>query len=443
MFWGLFDIALTAIDTAFYMLLLITHLGLKGSMKKGYSFLCGAFIVFTVFTYNYLTQNSVYSIFLALGMVIIYSVFLTKGKWFFKIFWIVFPAILMVCIEAMALSALLTANPEALTVSYALPSMYRIQLAAIAKVLQIALLFFLIRLKLDLEHFGYSELLILIAPALVGTGVVFSQVQGLYDGRIIDPLVPLLASSVLLGFNLLILWLITFIDKKNKKICDYELQRQELKTKSYEHFSSAIEKFVDFQEGVDEITKDSWIALKDEYSMLRRDYRIDQYKMILSKVTQLKQSFNMIYRTGDALLDTALSSMDALARKKDIRIESNIDFPDEYKYESGFIGSILVHVLGNAIEIVDSVDDIECEKIIELSVEVNSEAIKIIVANPADKLTEMRMEEKDSYPALKVVQSMISRYKGTIEAKCEYYYFDVEIELPLSSIVVDTEKVKC
>jgi len=61
--WGMFEVALTVIDTAFFMLILNGQIGVKNPIKKIYAFLYGVFVVALIFVYNFFTQSSPSSVF--------------------------------------------------------------------------------------------------------------------------------------------------------------------------------------------------------------------------------------------------------------------------------------------------------------------------------------------------------------------------------------------
>jgi len=431
--WGSFEVVITIIDVAYCILILNAQLTLKGSIKKSMIFLYGALIAVSILVFNYFTQNSVSSVFMAIGMFIIYSAIFIKGKWTFKLFWIGFPMILLFCIEILAVTILAIIQPETLTLDFSLPESQRIQLASLAKIFQLGLLYFLIRIKLRLEQFGPKLLVLLVVSPILSIFFMFSMYESLLDGRIADPMIPFQIALGLLTINLIILWMIKIIDKKNAEILEHKLQsqKQDLRIKNYEQLYATYEKFKTYQDRIDEIMTDLWGVLKYDNAFADRKTRMDNYDAILYKITHLRQNSNMIYCIDDEILNMVLSSRDDLAKKKNIIIEPVIEISVEHSYDSGVIGSILMIVLDNAIETVGSIEDIDGEKAIALSIEIENDTCKITVENPADKMIEYQNLMEYQGIALRVAHELAARYGGRLTTSCEDYYFTAEVNLPL------------
>jgi len=207
-------------------------------------------------------------------------VFFTKGKMLFKIFWVLFPLILMVCIEAVAFSTMLITQPEVLVLYLALPSMYRIQIAIISKAFQIIVLLFLLKYKLRLERFGGISLAPPIVSAICGISLIFMLVYMLYDGRMHDPTAALVASLAFLAVNLLILWMAAIVDTKSQRILANSLEEleadhreredklesiyRELLSDPNNRFKNCKANLEEFESRINE-RRESWAALREKH----------------------------------------------------------------------------------------------------------------------------------------------------------------------------------
>jgi len=434
-----FTSVVVIIDVAYYLLILNAQLGLKGSAKKGLGVLCGALIVLSIVVYNYFTNNSASSVFIAIIMLIAYSAIFTNGKWVFKLFWVGFPIILLACIEMLAFSALVTIHPDALTLDLTPSGTYYYVAASASKILQIGLLYLLVRVKLHLEQFGYYILIPLTATPIISIFYMFSLYEGMLGGRS-DPAFPFRAAFAFLAVNLLLLWTIKIINNKNAIILEHQLQyqKQDLKIKNYELLYATYEKFKGYQEQVDEIMTDLWEVLKYDNSFADRETRVANYNKILFKITALQQTSNIMHCIDDEVLNMILSSRHDLAKKKGIIIEPKVVLSFEHSYDSSVIGGMLMIVLDNAIEMVDSLYNVQGDKVIALSIEVENDICEILVENPADRMIEYKslMDHQDI--ALRVAKDMAARYEGgSLTTSCEDYYFSVKIVLPLPLAEID------
>jgi len=447
---------MVVVDIVYYILVLNAQLGLKdsvkvlnarvdfkGSVKKITISLYGVFAAFSIMLYNYFTNNSVFSFFIIAAMLVMYSAIFLRDKWIFKLFWVGFSIILLFCIEIFVLSTILTFQPNAVdSTSFGI---YYIAGVA-SKILQVGLLYLLVRIKLNLEQFGYNILVLLAATPILSIFFMFPMWENLLDGS--DPVFPFRTSLVLLAINLIIIWLITIINKKNAQILDHQLKSltQELRIKNYEQLFATHEKFKGYQDHVDQIMTGLWGVLRDDYGLKDRKERVESYKGILAQITQLKQNSNLMFCVDDEILNVVLSSKDDLARKKGIIIEPEIMIdPEEDSYDSGIIGSILMIVLDNAIQTVDSIDDIEGEKIINLAVKIEDEVCEIIIENPADRMIELIKTVEHQGAALRVAGELAERCNGSLTTNCEDYYITtkVEIPLPMSDLKIQPQGVLC
>ncbi|MCL2580462.1 MAG: hypothetical protein FWE32_10615 [Oscillospiraceae bacterium] len=446
--WGIFEFAILAIDVAYFTLILNYQLGLKHSNKKSTTYPCAFLIIFLIgFTFNYLNDNSASSLFLFGGLYAAYSALLTNGKWLFKAFWIGFPVLLMMCFELFATAILLAIHPEVSVADFSLLGTYRVQGAVISRVVQIFVLLVLLRNKLHLEQIGYVILLPLaIFPFLSAAGMIWLHADML-EGRVTNPTTPLLISLILLVFNLAVIWLVIIINQKSEMIKDHELQtqKQELKIKNYQQLMATHQKFKSYQEAVDEIMANLWKMLKDEYALMDRDMQISAHQMVLLQITQLRQSFNLAYCTGDEILDVVLSSRDNIVREKGIKLQVKFNLPETHDFNSSIIGGVLTHVLDNAIDTVDAVGNMDSEKIIELSIEVENEFCEIIAEYPADRLTELKTLLEHHSIALCIATGIVERFHGTLETICEDYYITTKVQLPIRELIAQpkTEAVLC
>jgi len=457
-----FTAVMVIIDVAFYILTLNAQLGLKdsvkvlnvqldlkSSVKKIVIPLYGVFVVFFIMIYNYYTNNHSSSILVSIAMLIVYSAIFIKGKWIFKLFWVGFPIVLLFAAEISALSAVLTFQLNVLASDSTSFGLYYYIAAGISKVLLMGLLYLLMRVKLNLEQFGYHILVMLAATPMLSISFMIPMWENILDGS--DPVFPFRASLILLAINLIIVWLIIIINKKNAQILEFELQslekslKQELRIKNYEQLLATHDKFKGYQGHVDKIMTALWGVLRDDYGLKERAERIESYKEILGKITQLRQNSNLMFCTDDEILNMVLSSKDDLAKKKGIIIEPEIMLDVELSYDSGIIGSILMIVLDNAIETVNSIDDIEGEKIINLSLKIEDRACEIIIENPADRMIEIikTMEHQDA--SLRMAGELAARCCGSLDTSCEDYYITttIKIPLPISDFKVQPADVLC
>jgi len=269
--WGVFEVAVHVIASVYHISILNTQLGLKSFAKKGHIFLCVAFLAIAILIHNSLNQNDTSSALLAAVLLIIYAALFTKGRWLFKIFWIIFPIALLICAELLALSALTYLRPEPLALYFTLPGLYRTQFVAISSIIKIGLIIFFLRLKVDMEKLGHSFLVTLLIPVMASALVIVYQVVELYTGRITNALVTLLTAAMLLGFNLFALWAIMTVDKKNKIISEYELQV--LKAKHQKQLSATLAK-------IEILEADNY---KIEQSMAMNQKSIENIEAMLKK----------------------------------------------------------------------------------------------------------------------------------------------------------------
>jgi len=438
--WGSFEVTIAAIDVAYYILILNAQLGLKGFVKKISVFLYGTLIVGFLLVYNYFNYNSIISIFWVAVLLFVYSAIFTRGKWIFKLFWIGFPIILLVCTEMLATSVWLIVQPNILALDLHFHGLHRLLAASVSKLLLIGLVFILLRAKLRLEQFGYIVLLPLsIAPVL---SIIFTLYvyENLLVGKLDSPHFLLWVSLILLIINLVILWLITMINNKNAKILEHELQaqKQEQRLKNYEQLSATFEKISDYQDYVHEVMTDLWLTLRQDSYFTRRAEYVTEYMEIFTKIEKIRQTSSIMHCIDDEVLNMVLSSRGHLAKKKGIRIDTKVDVPAEYPYNSGVVGSILMIVLDNAIETVNAITDIDGEKMIDIIIEVEDGILKIVIENPADKTMEIRQLAECQDIALRVAKETVEFHSGELHTICEDYYITTTVNLPLD----ETDKAK-
>jgi len=428
-----FTVAIVIIDVAYYILILNAQLGLKGSVKKVSVILYGTFVVLSIALYSFLTNNSAYSILIAAALLVIYAGIFTESKWVFKLFWVGFPVILLFGIEILALSALPIVYPDISVLGLTSPEMHYYIATGISKLILIGLLYLLTRVKLHLEQFGYYILAPLAAASILSIFFMVSLYESVFAGG--DTVFSFRASLVLLAINLIIVWLIAIINKKNTQQLEHGLQaqKQALRIKNYEQLFATHEKFKEYQDIIDQIMVKLWSVLKEDYNFTSKELRMQKCNMILHEINQLRQNSNLMFCTEDEILNVVLSTKDDLAKKKGIKINAKLDISLEQSYDSGIVGGILIAMLDNAIETVDSIEDIEEDdgKEIDVSIQIEDGVCEIVIENPADKMIELQELMEHQGAALRIAEELAARCSGALTTVCEEYYFTAKVEIPL------------
>lgn len=436
-FQALFEIVINFFDAIFFILILCTQLGLKKWVTKKRIFLCVTLSSFVLITYNYFTQNHITSLTLAIVALIIFSTIFIKGKLGYKLFWMAFPAMLLFCIETLTMSTMLALHPDPLTVDFAEFGVHRVVGTIIAKALLVVVLYFLVRYKLNLETFGYTVLSVLTALPALWLSILVSVYHNFVSRRLTDPIILFHASIVVLVQTLLLLALIVIINKAVKRNLDRELltRDEEHLTKKNEILNVVVHKFQNYQDGMDEIAQNLWHALKDDYDNENRYERIMRNKEILAEIAILRESYDLAFYTGDDIIDIVLTCANQRARAKDILLRHDIDLPVGFPCDSSVIGGLLMHVLDNAAQTIDTITDVDGNKIIDLTMKMlGSNMFSIRVEYPADDLIEAKKNLDHQDTALRVVHGLVKRYRGEMKVSCEGFWFTVAIALPVDAI---------
>lgn len=431
--WLILEIFLTCFDVFYSFAIPIFQLGTKDWVKKKYCILYGLCFVFLITIYNYLTSNSISVLYISITSIIAFVFIFIKGKWIYKIFWVLFPAALVYGIEMLVFSLLTHIYQDISIDTFALQNMYRLQMVFLVKLIQLMILIFLLKKKIDLKEIGHFILI----PIVVGISIIILGLSLLhlteFLGKEISQKVLLNVAGAFLILNLGYLAVFVLLNKKNKEILKQKLQIQqmELSVKSHEELIANYKNFKLYQEKVNECLQIIWGLGKMEKVSDRETY--------LNQFSQINQYFSQLYYTGDEVLDGVLSSKETLAMQSNIQVKTNIQLPAKHPFQSVDLGSMLSHLLDNAIEAQQNLDK-QREKYIQLAILVQGDCLCLEIENPVKEPEKRAPKELLSFSSkqnkgvgLKIVKELVERYQGTIELIKGAYHFKVRIKLPLKN----------
>jgi hypothetical protein len=431
--WTVFELVVTSIDIAFFLLILIIQVGLKEGAKKEHILIYGLLFLVLAMAYNYFNQNSITSLFLTVTLLIVYASIFIHGKWIYKAFWIFFPMALLYSIEILVFAFLVHIHQEITIEVFALQSVYRLQLAFGAKTLQVFLFIFISRLKLHLEKLGYSCVSLLTISIVVSIAIMLSFELSEFVNQAYGQDLFFRVCTGFLFMNLLNLGFISIVNRKNKalsqKLVEQEVQLQRFR--NYEQLAATHEKFKNYQESIDEVMGGIWDMGAMVHTKQGRARQIEQYQNLLFRIHLLKQNFNLSYCTGDEMLDVILSSKGDLALTKNIRILADVGRLTDLPYDSEVLGGILINLLDAAIETVAVIEDEDCEKAIALSCGVETDYLDIEIEYPANAWEGIREVHDVKRVSLQIARGLTEKIEGQFHTAFEEYYCTVSIKLPL------------
>ena len=235
-------------------------------------------------------------------------------------------------------------------------------------------------------------------------------------------------------YNLIHMENITKMLKFKEKLEYQKLLEQEIelqRRRNYEQLVATHAKFQTYQDSVEEAMSEIWNMGSVVFTKQGRARQIESYQTLLFRIHELKQNFNLAFCTGNETLDVVLSSKDELARKQNIKLKGDLDLLDGYHLDSEVVGGILINVLDSAIETVGVIADMECEKVISISILAQEGCLDISIEYPADSWVKTKEAHNHKDVGLQISKKLTEKIKGEFKAVMEEYYYTINIQVPL------------
>ena len=355
-----------------------------------------------------------------------------------KIFWIGLPLAMLTCIEILATSAVLAWHSDILFMDISLPGIYRLQFSVINIAIRAVFFIFFFRAEFCLEKLGYRVFILIGIPTLSFFSL-FSLLAMLYDGRLDDSAGLVQVALMILLINVIFLYIVHLLSQANKAMLAQKLDEQKeylrscLRFRLYDQKLTTNDKMQFLQNALQEmigIFKDPAAAGSED----GQDGKVlaEKYRTISAKLVALEDrmiNFHVDYCTGDRVVDDVLCRKMDFAGSKRIKLDVETDIMLDNAYQSSVVGCILTVLLDHAIMVVDEIEDADCEKVIDVAVEMDGESCDIRVKNPVKN-------KKDQNTVLEMVENMIKVHGGTMDVLCDAYYLSATVFLPLNKLTV-------
>lgn len=173
-------------------------------------------------------------------------------------------------------------------------------------------------------------------------------------------------------------------------------------------------------------------------SLLLRDNKIDEVKNYLENISESVNSHSILIRSENDIVDAVLNQKVTKAQKSDVNVLVNVNVPKKIWIKSVDLCAILSNVIDNAIEASIKIKD-ETKRNINIKINTYKDYLfisvsNIVESNPLVSSKRFQTTKKDSKNhglGVKIVQSAVKKYNGSIEYKCDNNIFTVKILIKL------------
>ena len=178
--------------------------------------------------------------------------------------------------------------------------------------------------------------------------------------------------------------------------------------------------------------------LKNRYFYIRslmRDERYEDVNRYLDTTVGEKLEEISALSTGNTLIDYLLNEKIAAARKRGIRIYTEVTVPDKLKVNEDALCTILLNLLDNAIEAGEK----ETDPDIQITIRIVREYLCVKVSNKtsADILKEnpdfatTKEDRKNHGLGMRIIRETVDQQDGIFQCQMEDNYFAATVMLPL------------
>ena len=182
--------------------------------------------------------------------------------------------------------------------------------------------------------------------------------------------------------------------------------------------------------------------IKNQFMMLQMLSKEKKYddleKYLDSYLSTMGQSIANLSNSGNKTVDDVVNIAFTKCEKNDVKLNTKILVPPELSINSIDLCSLLTNLIDNAIIAEEGFD----KKEIELDIEYINSSLLISISNKTAKaFTKKELKDllfsnnQTNYHGwgLKIVQTIVDKYKGSINLECEKHIFSVNIVLFLEA----------
>lgn len=411
--WTIFELIATCIDYMFLLLVPTFQLrGLRNRIRKWHVVVFIVFFSILITIYSLSTTHSISSMYIAMITVVIYVVFFNEGRAVEKVFWIVFPILLLYIVELATMYIMIDIHSITAD-AFTKQNEHRFFMVLFPRLLELFLTFISTRYKLEINKRNG----IIILPSFLS--LLFLPIFELLGKHVWQLSLMFLVNIVCFVFYAL------YINKK------HNTEQMKLKLKNTKESVALREYLYEFQGDVNASLQMIW--------GLAKLHELPEIERYMRQFSNINTCFAELYDTGNQFLDAVLSLKDAYARKRDINIDTNIKPPLEKSIDYTDVGNILIHLIDNAIEAVDRIAyNKHTDRTIIVDMYKQKKEYVIMVKNPTNGASvsplPVLLSRKNMGLGLKAVHELTDKHNGSLEINHENNTFTTVVRIPVQKI---------
>ncbi len=325
--WGIIEVLATGLEAAVFIHILINKVGLREGIVKSTLILNWLLIVTVITIYNYLTQNSITSIYVYVFLFGLFIINCIKGKLIQKIFWFLFPVAVMCGIDLTNLLFFTHVYGHDF-LDYAEQGSLRLLIIIVAKSLLVLFWYIIIHLP-SFHDRGIKVTLRYLLVPISSVFLLTFAILGRFVTGIDNNILFIMLAIMFIFINICCFMHYRIKNLQNQNQIEKDDLEQEIavaiQRQNHAELNNMVHNLQQIRQEINESLQVIWL--------LARNPQGKDFERYSNQIHKINEQLSHMVITGNPMIDGIIWSKKTLAEKKGIQLEVHIELPEAIKGE--------------------------------------------------------------------------------------------------------------